>query len=206
MGKVPAGGKNLLHFDPETCKLILCSGSNNYIMSSLAQIIGGAIPIFAWAPKGYRAMMKLSRYKRLSMAGVRSAVLDHKQLNWPDLFDVNEGVNRSAMYVADLPGKDVWGPWRLVNGKRVGDCEDYAVHKLQRLAAMGYPRGALRLAVCRVGPKQIPHCVLLVYLDDGDAIIMDNRTEGLWRKSGSFDHTWVSEEWPGRGFWWRKLK
>ncbi len=174
-------------------------------MVSLAQTIHTATPIFAWAPKGYREMMAKTRFEYLSMSGVRPALLRKDQLNWSELSDVTESINRSAVYAKDEPGKDTWGPWHLVNGLRAGDCEDYAVHKLQRLLAIGYPRGALRLAVCRVGYMQEYHCVLLVYLDDGDAVILDNRTEGLWRKSRRPGYTWVSEEWPGRDFWWRKL-
>ncbi len=162
--------------------------------------------MFAWAPKGYREMMAKPRYKHLSMKGVRSATAVSKdQHNWLSLADVNEEVNRSAMYVEDEPGKDVWGPWRLVDGLRTGDCDDYAVHKLQRLNALGYPRGALRLAVCQTGLSQLYHCVLLVYMDDGDAVILDNRTDGLWLKNIHRGYAWISEEWPGHDFWWRKL-
>jgi predicted transglutaminase-like cysteine proteinase len=175
-------------------------------MPSLAQAIGIATPIFAWAPKGYREMMKLPRYQHLSMWKVRpDGLANSSHLKWA-LAEVTEQVNRSAMYVADDPGKDVWGPWKLVNGFRVGDCDDYAVHKLQALVARGYPRGALRLAICQIGLSQVYHCVLLVYLDDGDAVILDNRTESLWRKRQRGNYIWISEEWPGHDFWWRKLK
>lgn len=174
-------------------------------MPSLSSIIGAATPVFAWAPKGYREMIAKPRFKHLSMWGVRAAVLRKDQLDWSVLAQATEAVNRSAVYAEDEPGKDVWGPWRLVDGLRVGDCDDYAVHKLQYLLRCGLPRGALRLAVCRVGYLQEYHCVLLVYLDDGDAVILDNRTEGLWRKSRVAGYTWVSEEYPGHDFWWRKL-
>ena len=159
----------------------------------------------AWAPKGYREMMALPRYHHLSMGGVPTGVITRDRLDWSELEGVNESVNRSAVYVADEPGKDVWGPWRLVNGLRAGDCDDYAVYKLQRLVALRYPRGALRLAVCQVGLTQLYHCVLLVYLANGDAVILDNRGDGLWLKSLRKGYLWVSEEWPGHDFWWRKL-
>ncbi len=159
----------------------------------------------AWAPKGYREMMALPRYRHLSMGGVPTGVITADRLDWAVLSEVNEEVNHSAVYVADEPGKDVWGPWRLVNGLRAGDCDDYAVHKLQRLVALRYPRGALRLAVCQVGLTQLYHCVLLVYLANSDAVILDNRGDGLWLKSLRKGYLWVSEEWPGHDFWWRKL-
>ncbi len=173
-------------------------------MTSLVQTLG--MSAVAWAPRGYREMMKLQRYHHLSMRGVRDVKLSKAQLDWTVLHDVNDGVNHSALYATEQPGEDVWGPWKLVNGLRTGDCEDYAIHKLQRLVAQRYPRGALRLAICHArGLRRVYHCVLLVYLSDGDAVILDNRTDGLWLKSRRPEYTWVSEEWPGRDFWWRKL-
>ncbi len=174
-------------------------------MATLAQTVHTTMTLFAWAPKGYREMIKLPRFQHLSMWGVRKASLTKNQLNWTELYNVTETINRSAMYAVDQPGKDTWGPWKLVNGLRSGDCDDYAVHKLQRLIAMKYPRGALRLAVCRVGHFESYHCVLLVYLSNGDAVILDNRTDALWLKSKRKDYKWVSEECPGRDFWWSKL-
>ncbi|KKM16546.1 hypothetical protein LCGC14_1684790 [marine sediment metagenome] len=173
-------------------------------MSSLASIVHRAMPIYAWAPKGYREMMAMPRNARLSMKDVQPALFKVEDFDWGDVYDINEKINRTAKYHKDDPGTDTWGPWRLIDGVRVGDCEDFAVHKLQFMMANGYDRGALRLAICLTEHKEL-HCVLLMYLSDGDAIILDNRNKGLWRKSKYLKYTWLSEEWPGHGFWWRKL-
>ena len=173
-------------------------------MPSLASLVHRATPIFAWAPKGYRDMLTKPRYVHLSMKDVRPALHRAEDFDWDGLFDINEQINRSARYRKDAPGKDTWGTWGLVDGVRVGDCEDYAVHKLRLAMSRGYNRGAMRLATC-LTERGEPHCVLLVYLSDGDAIILDNRTEGLWRKSKRPSYTWLAEEWPGHDFWWKKL-
>ena len=173
-------------------------------MSSLASIVHRAMPIYAWAPKGYREMMAKPHNARLSMKGVKLALFKVEDFNWDEVYDINEQINRFAKYYPDAPEKDIWGPWRLIDGVRVGDCEDFAVHKLQFLMEKGYDRGALRLAICLTEHKEL-HCVLLIYMSDDDAVILDNRTEGLWRKSRRPKYIWIAEEWPGHDFWWRKL-
>ena len=61
-----------------------------------------------------------------------------------------------------------------------GDCEDYALAKLQRLKHMGMPIQQMRLATCFVEPrvaaekKDRGHGVLLVDLD-GKTMVLDNR-------------------------------
>jgi predicted transglutaminase-like cysteine proteinase len=60
-----------------------------------------------------------------------------------------------------------------------GDCEDFAIAKLRRLMADGWPISALRLATCFVertaGPKPSRyHAVLLADLDN-TTYVLDNR-------------------------------
>jgi predicted transglutaminase-like cysteine proteinase len=56
-----------------------------------------------------------------------------------------------------------------------GDCDDFAIAKLQRLKAMGMPISQMRLATCWALPHQQGyHCVLLVDLD-GTTWVLDNR-------------------------------
>ncbi len=173
-------------------------------MPSLSSLFARALPVIAYSPKGFRVMMAKARYAHLSMKGVRPALYNLRDFYWDGAFDINEQVNRSATYRADVPGNDTWGAWEVVDGVRVGDCENFATHKLQLAMARGYNRGALRLATC-LTERGEPHCVLLMYLSDGDAVILDNRTDALWRKSMRPGYTWLSEEWPGHGYWWKKM-
>ena len=56
-----------------------------------------------------------------------------------------------------------------------GDCDSYAVGKMQRLKAMGMPISQMRLATCWCLPnREGYHCVLLVDLD-GQTYVLDNR-------------------------------
>lgn len=81
---------------------------------------------------------------------------------------VNREINRLP-YRADPPGADFWQP----HDGRGGDCEDYAIAKLVRLVAAGWPpdRLALRLRLNRDG---LPHAVLLAILPSGRGIELDN--------------------------------
>ncbi len=186
-------------------------------MSSFWNTLSSA---FVLAPKGYREFIKLR--PSMSMAKVVAAPVlltydthvSSKRRYF--LQRINELVNKQAVYLADKVGQDRWGPWRIVNGLRRGDCEDYAIHKLQALIANGFPRGALRLAVCEIIPKGLDHsrsapvyhCVLLVYeTGNPKPLILDNRRDKILRMDvgPANEYKWLMEELPGQGFWWRKL-
>ena len=115
------------------------------------------------------------------------------------LVKVNEEINRQVAYRRDAE-KDVWEI-----ADRAGDCEDYAIRKLQTLVQEhGFPRGALTLAACR-DPRGRGHAVLLVHSDRG-VYVMDNlKTRVLpWRE---LPYNWVAREEPGAPFrLWRSLK
>lgn len=78
---------------------------------------------------------------------------------------VNRAVNAAITYRPE--GKDVWGSG--------ADCEDYALRKLALLLKAGVPRGALRLAVARVGGRG--HAVLVVR----DLWVIDSLRDDLVR-------------------------
>lgn len=89
-----------------------------------------------------------------------------------DLVEVQEAVNADVRYRCDLSlyGKlDHWA--RPVGGQ--GDCEDYALEKLARLEARGWPRATLRLATCWTELGEY-HAVLTVDTDHG-TYVLDNR-------------------------------
>jgi predicted transglutaminase-like cysteine proteinase len=153
-----------------------------------------------WPPRGYTALVR--RNPSLSMAGVASAEVPEPA--WDELHEVNSRVNLSARYEPDPPGKDTWGQFRLVNGLRAGDCDDFAVRKLKQLMYLGWPRGAVRLATCLVDGTG--HCVLRV-ATKGGSMVLDNRHAGIAPPHHRLysDYAWIGEELPGSPFWWRKI-
>lgn len=105
-----------------------------------------------------------------------------------DLDDVNAEVN-ALPYVADAKRYGQADFWARVD-KDGGDCEDFALGKLNRLRECQWPIESLRLACCHVEVYQINdvglrwrdadwneryHAVLHVDLPDGTQRVLDNR-------------------------------
>lgn len=76
----------------------------------------------------------------------------------------------------------------------IGDCEDYAVTKLARLLAAGFPRSALRLVIARIAASGTYHAVLAVETDRG-TLILDNRHDEIRRWDRITDLRWLAVEW-----------
>lgn len=92
--------------------------------------------------------------------------------SFKDLEIVNTEVNLLP-YAAEVD--DDWTPIT----EEGGDCDSYAMAKLQRLVQYGWPERSLRLACCFVersaGTKPNRyHCVLLVDFE-GQTYVLDNR-------------------------------
>ena len=161
--------------------------------------------MITWAPKGYRDLV--ARDPLLSMRGVSPTKVVMAGGKWAEINKINVRINRMAAYAVDPPGQDKWGPFRMLNGVRVGDCDDFAVHKLKALIAAGWPRGSLLLTVCHI--KDVGyHCVLLVQCIGLPAACLDNRHDGVWMVDDGPPkcYTWISQEEPGQWYWWRSMK
>lgn len=74
---------------------------------------------------------------------------------------VNRWVNRAIEYRSDRGG-DNWADARTTLSKRAGDCEDYAILKLQMLAAAGVSKDDMMLTLARDTLRRVDHAVLLV--------------------------------------------
>lgn len=77
------------------------------------------------------------------------------------LADVNRWVNRSIRYQSDN-GRDHWARASETLRKRAGDCEDYAILKMQLLAAAGIDKDDMMLTLARDTLRRVDHAVLLV--------------------------------------------
>ncbi len=87
-----------------------------------------------------------------------------------DLADVNSRVNGAIAPQRD--GDDVWTP-----NASVGDCEDFALAKRQRLIARGWAPSQLLISVVE-DPLQGAHAVLIARTDQGD-LVLDNLTDEI---------------------------
>lgn len=88
-----------------------------------------------------------------------------------DLAVINYIINTTISPQDDPLEKDTWQPFPA---DRIGDCDDYAVSKMQALLALGVPPADMRLAAGKLDNGE-KHIVLEVTLS-GVVWVLDNRT------------------------------
>lgn len=101
-----------------------------------------------------------------------------------ELINVKRQVARDHPYRHD-PGKDIWS---VLEGRQPGDCEDLALTLRAHLAALGWPLGALRLAICKT-PAGDGHAVLCIHTTVG-VYIADNRLDHIASWAG-LPYEWI---------------
>jgi predicted transglutaminase-like cysteine proteinase len=95
---------------------------------------------------------------------------------------VNRWVNNRITYADDSAlyrQSDFWATSRETLRRRKGDCEDYAILKMDLLAAMGIDRDRMILVVARDLVRNADHAVLVVKLEQGSSVMLDNSTDTL---------------------------
>lgn len=94
---------------------------------------------------------------------------------------INRWVNRQIEFGEDrdVYGRaDYWATASETFQRGVGDCEDFAIAKMELLSALGIDRDKMRLVVARDLVRNADHAVLVVTLADG-AVMLDNMTDRL---------------------------
>lgn len=106
------------------------------------------------------------------------------------LIAVNAWVNARIRYVEDMREyrtADYWAPAARSIARGEGDCEDYAIAKMQILRAMGFAADSLYLVIARDLARRADHAILAVALD-GDLLVLDNETDRILRSSELSDY------------------
>ena len=110
---------------------------------------------------------------------------------------VQAAVNAAIRPASDLEAFGVAERWAPVEADP-GDCDDYALAKLHRLLALGWPRAALRLTMAAL-PDGEDHLVLAVRTDRGDYVFDNLRQAPVpW---AALPYRWLGQEVPSRGVW-----
>lgn len=125
---------------------------------------------------------------------VTAAVLDLLQT-------VQADVNNSHEYESDASGWGIGEVWNIMDSGETGDCEDFALTKMQALLDAGFPVGNMAMATCFTeGPDSGYHAVLMIRTQNLGNLILDNRYDEviesdllpyswhMYQKSGS---TWA---------------
>jgi predicted transglutaminase-like cysteine proteinase len=118
------------------------------------------------------------------VAAFRSGSEEHQ------LARVNTWVNGRIQYTDDSKEYGVADHWAsasqsLARGR--GDCEDYAITKMQILQALGFSRSDMYLAIVKDLVRRSDHAVLIVQIG-GRFITLDNSTDELIDASAAQDY------------------
>lgn len=117
------------------------------------------------APAGDPERAKWDAVKN-EVAGVTSSML---------IETVNIEVNNRIRYLSD-PGDDHWQSPAETCETLTGDCEDYAILKRAILIKSGVPKERLAVVLCRiVSPVFVEHAFLVLEMDGGRRVVLDNR-------------------------------
>lgn len=102
---------------------------------------------------------------------------------------VNQWVNHRVRYVEDQRNyreKDVWATAEQTVASGRGDCEDFAILKMQMLLAAGVDANSVKLVLLRDLVVNADHALLLVSSDAGK-LVLDNMTDRIYDGSRAND-------------------
>lgn len=76
---------------------------------------------------------------------------------------VHRAVWDGTIYARDPDGEDIWGNARVIDGKAVGDCEEWADMAMDGLLSAGVDRERIGVMLCHTkGERGYNHAVCLV--------------------------------------------
>jgi len=84
-----------------------------------------------------------------------------------DMTEINSSVNNGHTYQKDIYQYGAPEYWTYMKDGQSGDCEDFALTKLQKMLDKGYPIGALKLVTCKTSMGD-GHAYLIVQTDLDD--------------------------------------
>ncbi|MBK5264621.1 MAG: transglutaminase-like cysteine peptidase [Alphaproteobacteria bacterium] len=104
--------------------------------------------------------------------------------------NVNAWVNARIRYVDDVKEYgtvDYWASASQSLTRRRGDCEDYAIAKMQLLKALCVSADSMYLVIARDLVRRADHAILAVAMD-GDLLVLDNETNRILRSAEVSDY------------------
>ena len=127
------------------------------------------------------------RVRRAAPAGLMQAELRRanatSNLNERDLLArVNQWVNQQITYINDdrnYHQSDFWATAEQTIARGSGDCEDYAILKMQLLRAAGVDASRMKLVLLRDLAANSDHAFLLVQTAEGK-VVLDNMTDRVY--------------------------
>lgn len=114
---------------------------------------------------------------------------------YQDLQSVNAQVNSEHDYQSDASGYGIGEYWAIMGAGDKGDCEDFALTKVQALIDSGWSPKNLQLAVCYTELGE-GHAVLMIRTKNRGNLILDNRFQEV-RNQSSLNYNWHSSQLAG---------
>lgn len=100
---------------------------------------------------------------------------------------VNAYVNKRVSFRDDGTGADTWSTATATLTTGHGDCEDYAIAKMQLLVKLGFARDDLYLVVARDLVRRADHALLAVRVQNR-MVVLDSGTDTLLDASEAMDY------------------
>lgn len=158
-------------------------GADPSIFGSVALRVGRTALDARWLRAAYAAPPADSRW--------REAVRAASALPGPARLQLaNTWVNHRIAFESDIENygvSDYWASARESLARGRGDCEDYAIAKLELLRAAGVPAADLYLVVAKDLVRRVDHAVLVVRMSDG-YWVLDNGTDEVLPADGVQDY------------------
>ena len=149
------------------------------IFGSVAMAVGRTPLDAKWAAIARSAPAPIMSASFLRSARLASALQQAEM--------VNRWINNRLRFVDDRQGRDSWAPASQSLQRGAGDCEDYAIAKMQLLEAAGFDRHAMFLVIARDLVRQADHAVLAVRVGS-DLMVLDNMTDRVLPSSEVSDY------------------
>ncbi|MCF8709837.1 transglutaminase-like cysteine peptidase [Rhizorhapis sp. SPR117] len=115
---------------------------------------------------------------------------NRNQARMTQIANINAWVNARIRYVDDVKEygtADYWASAAQSLSRGRGDCEDYAIAKMQLLKALGVPADSMYLVIARDLVRRADHAILAVAMD-GDLLVLDNETNRILRSAEVRDY------------------
>ena len=151
-----------------------------YVLGSTALVIGRTPMDAKWR--------RVSRQSPGSVAG--EVIAKARGLSaYQQLEQVNAWVNRRITFTDDIRAgqPDSWANASESLSRGMGDCEDYAIAKMQILKAAGFDPRDLYLVLVKDLVRRADHAILVARVD-GRFVILDNNTDRMVSADAAQDY------------------
>lgn len=150
--------------------------------SGRAWLAAALLGLLAWLPVPAVATPEAAAWGRFVEHVLRQPPLRRAE-------SINLGVNQLEQADGRLP--TAWQTPAELFARGMGDCKDFALAKFWLLRRTGVPREQVRLAYgdWQSPDERRPHLVVLLWVDGGSPLVLDNLVPGLHRLANRHDLT-----------------